>query len=92
MYILHDNPDETSEQPSVTATQTKDQVKGGLLLNVVVREGTSILELLSSEDKTLLIRGDSLLILNFGLYRLNGVRGLDLKSDGLSCESLDKNL
>jgi hypothetical protein len=34
-------------------------VQGGLLLDVVVRERAAILELLSSEDQTLLIRGDT---------------------------------
>lgn len=34
-------------------------MKGGFLLDVVVAQGASILELLSSEDKTLLVRGNS---------------------------------
>jgi len=34
-------------------------VKGGLLLDVVVREGAAILELLAREDETLLVRGDA---------------------------------
>ena len=39
------------------------QVKGRLLLDVVIRESSSILELLASEDQTLLVRRDSLLVL-----------------------------
>merc|ERR1712099_115885 len=42
-----------------TTSQSKDQVKGGLLLDVVVREGSAILELLASKDEPLLIRGNS---------------------------------
>ena len=42
-----------------TTTKAEDQVEGGLLLDVVVRKGATVLELLSSEDKTLLIRGDT---------------------------------
>lgn len=42
-----------------TTTQTEDQVQGRLLLDVVVRERAAILELLASEDQTLLIRGNS---------------------------------
>ena len=42
-----------------TTTKTENQVEGGLLLDVVVRKGATVLELLSSEDKTLLIRGDT---------------------------------
>ena len=34
-----------------TTSQTKHQVEGGLLLDVVVREGAAILELLASEDQ-----------------------------------------
>jgi hypothetical protein len=43
-----------------STTKTKDQVKGGLLLDVVVREGTSILELLASEDQSLLVWGNTI--------------------------------
>ena len=34
-------------------------MKGGLLLDVVVGKSAAILELLSGEDETLLIRGDT---------------------------------
>jgi len=39
--------------------EAEHEVKGGLLLDVVVREGAAILELLAREDKTLLVRGDA---------------------------------
>jgi hypothetical protein len=42
-------------------------VKGRLLLDVVVRKGAAVLELLAGEDETLLIRGNSLLVLDLGL-------------------------
>lgn len=42
-----------------TSAKTKDQVNGGFLLNVVVSQSTTVLELLTGEDETLLIRGDS---------------------------------
>lgn len=45
-----------------TTTQTEHEVQGRLLLDVVVREGTTVLELLASEDQTLLVGGDSLLV------------------------------
>ena len=67
-------------------------MKSRLLLDVVVGKGTAILELLSGKDKTLLIRGDSFLVLDLGLDVVNGVTGLDIKSDGLSGQSLDENL
>jgi len=59
-------------------------VKGGLLLNVVVGQGAAILKLLSSEDQTLLVRGNSLLVLDLALDIVNGIGRLDLKSDGLA--------
>ena len=67
-------------------------MESGLLLDVVVRESSSILELLSSEDESLLIRWDSLLVLDLGLDILNGVSWLDLKGDGLTGQSLNENL
>lgn len=43
-------------------TQAQHEVQGRLLLDVVVREGAAVLELLTSEDQTLLIGGDTLLV------------------------------
>jgi len=67
-----------------SAAETKDQVESGLLLDVVIGEGAAVFELLSSEDKTLLIRRNALLVLNFRLHVIDGIARLDLKSDGLS--------
>jgi hypothetical protein len=47
-----------------SSSETKDEVEGRLLLDVVVRKGSAILELLTGEDKSLLVRGDSLLVLD----------------------------
>ena len=54
------------------------------LLNVVIGKGAAVLELLSGENQTLLIWGNSLLILNLSLHVLDGIRGLDIESDRLS--------
>jgi len=75
-----------------TTSQSKDQVESGFLLNVVVRKGSAILELLTSEDKSLLIRGDTFLVLDLSLDVLNGVRGFDIESDSLAGEGLDEDL
>jgi len=75
-----------------TTTESQDQVKGRFLLDVVVAESTSVLELLSSEDESLLIGRDALLVLNLGLDVLNGVAWLDFEGDGLSGEGLNENL
>jgi len=72
--------------------ETKNEMEGGLLLDVVIREGPAVLKLLSGKDEPLLVRGNSLLILDLGLDVLNGVRRLDLESDSLPGQGLDENL
>ena len=75
-----------------SSSESENQMKGGLLLDVVVGESSSVLQLLASEDQPLLIWGNALLVLNFGLDILDSIRSLNLKGDGLSSQSLDKNL
>jgi len=77
---------------SVATSESEDQVKGGLLLDVVVRKGSAILELLSSEDESLLVWWDSFLVLDLGLDVLDGVSWLNIKGDGLASEGLDEDL
>ena len=67
-------------------------MEGRLLLDVVVRESSSVFKLLSSEDETLLIWWDTFLILDLGLDVFNGVCWLDLKGDGFTCEGFDEDL
>ena len=74
------------------AAQTEHEVESGLLLDVVVREGAAILELLAGEDQALLVRRDTLLILNLAFDGLDGIGRLDLESDSLAGQSLDKDL
>jgi hypothetical protein len=50
----------------------------------VIREGSSILELLSGEDQSLLVRGDTLLVLDLGFDVVDGVGRLHLEGDGLA--------
>merc|ERR1711868_237543 len=75
-----------------TSSQSENQMQGTFLLNVVIGEGSSIFQLLSSEDQSLLIWWDSFLVLDLGLYILNGVRWFNLEGDGLSSQCLDKDL
>jgi len=75
-----------------TTTETEDQVESGLLLDVVVGESSAILELLTSEDQSLLVRGNALLVLDLGLDIVDGVRGLDLEGDGLARQGLHEDL
>ena len=64
-------------------------MQSGFLLDVIVGEGTSILELLSGENQTLLIGRNAFLILDLRLDIIDSVARLNLKSDGLSSEGLD---
>merc|ERR1712158_42029 len=85
-------PGEGLDEDLHTSPQSERKVEGALLLDVVVGEGSSVLQLLASKDQPLLIWGDSLLVLDLGLDVLNRVRGLDLKGDGLPGEGLDEDL
>merc|ERR1711936_315337 len=67
-------------------------MQSGLLLDVVVREGATILKLFASKDQPLLIWGNAFLVLDLSLNIFNGVRWLNLKGDGLASQGLDKNL
>jgi hypothetical protein len=75
-----------------STTKAEHQVKGGLLLDVVVAQGASVLKLFSSKDQTLLVRGDAFLVLDLSLHALNGVGALDFESNCLSSESFDEDL
>ena len=55
------------------AAKAEDEVESRLLLDVVVRKGAAVLELLAGEDETLLIRGDALLVLDLLLDVLDRV-------------------
>jgi len=72
--------------------ETQHQVERRLLLDVVVGQSATVLELLAGEDQTLLVRRNSLFVLNLGFDILNGVAWLDLKGDGLSRQSFHENL
>merc|ERR1719199_865541 len=77
---------------SLTTSEAENEMEGGFLLDVVVRKGSAILELLTSEDESLLIWGNTFLILDLSLDVLNGVCGLDIEGDGLTSEGLDEDL
>ena len=70
----------------------RTKMECGLLLNVVVRKGTTIFELLTSEDETLLVRRNTLLVLNLSLDVVDGIRRFHLQGDGLSRQGLDEDL
>ena len=61
-------------------------------MNVLVIQGAAVFELLASEDESLLVGRDPLLVLDFGLDIVDGVRGFDFEGDGLSGEGLNEDL
>merc|ERR1712121_37642 len=75
-----------------TSSQTEHKMESALLLDVVVGESTSIFQLFSSEDQSLLVWWNSFLVLDLCFYIFNGVRWFNLQSNGLASEGLEKNL
>merc|ERR1712188_267567 len=74
------------------STEAEHEVKGRLLLDVVVGEGAAVLELLSGEDEALLVWWNTLLVLDLSLYILDGIGRLDLEGDGLAGERFHEDL
>ena len=75
-----------------TTSESEDQVESRFLLDVVVTEGSTVFELLSGENESLLIGWDAFLVLDLSLDILNGVTWLNIKSDGLASKGLDEDL
>jgi len=75
-----------------STSETEHKMESALLLDVVVGESTSIFQLFSSEDQSLLVWGNSFLVLDLCFYIFNGVRWFNLQSNGLASEGLDKDL
>ena len=71
--------------------QAKNQADSRWQLTVV-GEGSAVLELFTGEDQSLLVRGDTLLVLDLRLDVVDGVGRLDLKGDGLSGEPVRQRL
>ena len=67
-------------------------MEGWFLLDVIVRKGSAVFQLFSSEDESLLIGRDSFFVLDLGLYVLNGVRGLNVQGNSFTCEGLYEDL
>ena len=70
----------------------EDQVQRRFLLDVVVTQRTTVLELLSGINQALLIRGNAFLVLDICLDVVNRVAGFHVERNGLSGEGLDENL
>ena len=49
-----------------SASKSEDEMESGLFLDVVIGKSSSVFELLTSEDESLLIWGNTFFILNLG--------------------------
>jgi len=77
--------------PHVQSNQVIIGIRGAsYLLDVVVAQSAAILELLASKDQALLVRGDTLLVLDLGLDVVDGVARLDVEGNGLTRQGLDE--
>merc|ERR1719447_2668693 len=63
-----------------------------LLLDVVVRQGAAVLELLAGENQALWVRWDALLVLNLRLHIRDRVRRLNVQGDRFAGQSLHEDL
>ena len=61
-------------------------------MDVVVRQGSAVLQLLAGEDQTLLVGRDALLVLYLLLHAVDRVRRLHVQGDRLTREGLDEDL
>ena len=67
-------------------------MQGRVVAHVVVIEGLGILELLSTENQTLLLWWDTLLLGNFGFDIFDGFTFLYFNRHCFSCQGLDEEL
>ena len=74
------------------APESQDAVKRRFLLNVIVRQGPSILQLLPCKDQALLFGRNALFVLDFCLDILDGIARLDFQRDRFSSQRLHEYL
>merc|ERR1719481_1843335 len=81
-----------TRKTSHSTPQAEDEMKGRLFLDIVVGQGPTIFQLLSSKDQSLLVWWNTFLILDLSLYIFDGVRRLNLQRDGFTSQSFHKDL
>ncbi len=75
-----------------TTSKPQYQVQCWFFLNIVINEHSSILKLRSCEYESLLIRWNSLLVLNLLFYSFHYIIRWYIQCNGFSSKSLDKDL
>jgi hypothetical protein len=74
------------------ASQSQHQVQSRFLLDVVIRQGSAVLQLFARKDQALLVWRNTLLVLDLLFHIVDRVRGLHIQSDGLASQSLHEDL
>lgn len=67
-------------------------MESGLLLDVIVRQSTTIFQLLAGEDEALLVGRDTFFVLNFRLHVVNRILRLDFEGDCFAGEGFHEDL
>ena len=75
-----------------TSTESEHQKQRGLLQDIVVAKESIVSQLLSREDKSLLVRWKSLLVLYLQLNYLSRLGSFYIQSDCFTRRSVNKNL
>ena len=78
---------ESSDKNLHSSPKSQYKMESRFFCDVVISKSSLVLEVLSCEDKSLLARRDSLLVLYFGFDCLDAVILSGVESHGLSCES-----
>merc|ERR1712180_363177 len=76
----------------VSSSEPEDEMESGLLLDVVVRQSPTVLQLFTSKDQPLLVWWDAFFVLDLGLHVFDGIGRLDLEGDGFTGQSLHEDL
>merc|ERR1712180_102710 len=76
----------------VSSSEPEDEMESGLLLDVVVRQSPTVLQLFTSKDQPLLVWWDAFFVLDLGLHVLDGIGWFNLEGDGFTGQGLHKDL
>merc|ERR550525_803221 len=76
----------------LSSPQSQHQMQRRLLLDIVIRQSPPILQLLAGKDQPLLLRRDSLLVLDLRLHILNRVIRFHIEGNRLTGQGLHEDL
>merc|ERR1719253_594525 len=84
--------EDSARHLAVSTSESQHEVQRAFFLYVVVRERASVFELLACKNQALLIRWDSLLVLDLRLDVVDGIGRLHFERDGLTRERFHEDL